>query len=69
MKCTIEIKMNNSAFQPIDDEDTAEAASGAELSAILRTLAEAVKDGIGPTSLRVYDTNGNQVGHMTISEE
>jgi len=58
MQCTIEINMDNAAF---------EDAPADELAAILRRLADRVEGrGVDELSLKVMDTNGNDVGRLEV---
>jgi len=55
MKCTIEINMNNSAFE--DDPN-------GELARILNNLSKSLA--VGPIPYSIWDINGNRVGQMVI---
>lgn len=58
MKATIEINMDNAAFESGEGD--------IELARILASLANKLNNGVRPINL--WDSNGNIVGSLTISE-
>jgi len=62
MKLTLEINMDNAAF---------EDAPGQEAARILHKIACKIQDwpGANEFNLRLSDLNGNKVGHVTVSND
>lgn len=65
MKCTIEIQMDNAAF-----DDAGNGDSGFELTRIFGELAKFVRCGckVGDEKL-IVDSSGNHIGQLTITGE
>jgi hypothetical protein len=68
MKFTLEINLENSAFE-VEGHEQAEAVNGYEIAVILKSIARYLGEN-GPVSeytSRIRDTNGNTVGDWTVT--
>lgn len=72
MKLTIDIEMDNAAFEHEDEAGNPVEgyANGTEVARILKELAEKVDDMplAAGTKLVIRDINGNSVGSATVTE-